>query len=83
MIKRYDWKPEFGIVERREGPYVMYSDHIAALAPLEEVRREKRAADQIVGQIEELFPNWKSYRDLVDCITSELHELRKHAEGRK
>lgn len=38
-------------------------------------------ADQIVGQIEELFPNWRSYRDLVDCITCELHELRKRAEG--
>jgi len=39
-------------------------------------------ADQIIGQIEELFPNWRSYRDLVDCITCELHELRKRAEGR-
>lgn len=39
-------------------------------------------ADQIIGQIEDLFPNWRSYRDLVDCITCELHELRKRAEGR-
>lgn len=39
-------------------------------------------ADQIIGQIEELFPNWRSYRDLVDCITCELHELRQRAEGR-
>lgn len=38
-------------------------------------------ADQIIGQIEELFPNWRSYRDLVDCITCELHELRQRAEG--
>lgn len=38
-------------------------------------------ADQIIIQIEELFPNWRSYRDLVDCITCELHELRKRAEG--
>jgi hypothetical protein len=38
-------------------------------------------ADQIIGQIEELFPNWRSYRDIVDCITCELHELRKRAEG--
>jgi hypothetical protein len=40
-------------------------------------------ADQIIGQIEELFPNWRSYRDLVDCITCELHELRKRAEGQQ
>lgn len=39
-------------------------------------------ADQVIGQIEELFPNWRSYRDLVDCITCELHELRQRAEGR-
>lgn len=39
-------------------------------------------ADQIIGQIEELFPNWRSYRDLVDCITCELHELHERAEGR-
>jgi hypothetical protein len=34
-------------------------------------------ADQIISQIEDLFPNWRSYRDLVDCITCEMHELRK------
>lgn len=39
-------------------------------------------ADQIIGQIEELFPNWRSYRDLVDCITCELHELRQRAGER-
>lgn len=38
-------------------------------------------ADQIIGQIEELFPNWRAYRDLVDCITCELHELRQRAEA--
>ncbi|TRB00434.1 MULTISPECIES: hypothetical protein [Rhizobium/Agrobacterium group] len=39
------------------------------------------AADQIIGQIEEIFPNWPKYRDLVDCIICELHELRQRAEG--
>jgi hypothetical protein len=39
-------------------------------------------ADQIISQIEELFPNWRAYRDLVDCITCELHELRQRAEGK-
>ncbi len=39
------------------------------------------AADQIIGQIEEIFPNWPKYRDLIDCIICELHELRQRAEG--
>jgi hypothetical protein len=29
-------------------------------------------ADQIIGQIEERFPNWRSYRDLIDCIDCTL-----------
>lgn len=33
-------------------------------------------ADQIIGQIEDRFPNWKSYRDLIDCIDCTLHALR-------
>ncbi|WP_454629430.1 hypothetical protein [Bradyrhizobium cenepequi] len=33
-------------------------------------------ADSIIGQIEERFPNWRSYRDLVDCIDCTLHDLR-------
>ena len=36
-------------------------------------------ADQIISQIEQLFPNWRSYRDLVDCIECTLHDLRKDA----
>jgi hypothetical protein len=33
-------------------------------------------ADEMIGQIEERFPNWRSYRDLVDCIDVTLHRLR-------
>lgn len=33
-------------------------------------------ADQIIGQIEARFPDWKSFRDLVDCIDVTLHRLR-------
>ncbi|NGO50478.1 hypothetical protein [Allomesorhizobium camelthorni] len=36
-------------------------------------------ADQIIGQIEERFPNWRSYRDLIDCIDCTLHDLRDSA----
>lgn len=33
-------------------------------------------ADEIIGQIEERFPDWKGFRDLVDCIDVTLHRLR-------
>lgn len=33
-------------------------------------------ADEMIGQIEQRFPNWKSYRDLVDCIDVTLYNLR-------
>ncbi|SDL08047.1 hypothetical protein SAMN05428953_12671 [Mesorhizobium muleiense] len=38
------------------------------------------SADQIIGQIEERFPNWRSYRDLIDCIDCTLAELRRVKE---
>jgi len=41
--------------------------------------RSRGPADQIIAQIEALFPNWQSYRDLVDCIECTLHRLK--AEG--
>ncbi|MVB00109.1 hypothetical protein GN330_22950 [Nitratireductor sp. CAU 1489] len=39
----------------------------------------ERAAvsDQIIGQIEDRFPNWRSYRDLLDCIDCTMAELRR------
>lgn len=33
-------------------------------------------ADEIIGQIEERFPDWRGFRDLVDCIDVTLHRLR-------
>lgn len=33
-------------------------------------------ADKIIGQIEERFPDWKGFRDLIDCIDVTLHRLR-------
>jgi hypothetical protein len=42
-------------------------------------------ADQIISQIETLFPDWRSYTDIVDCIECTLqrmqHEPRKMAGG--
>lgn len=38
-------------------------------------------ADQIIAQIENLFPDWRSYRDLVDCIECTLHALKGAARG--
>jgi len=38
-------------------------------------------ADQIIGQIEERFSNWRSYRDLIDCIDCTLHQLRAQPQG--
>jgi hypothetical protein len=39
-------------------------------------RGEEAVADQIIGQIEERFPDWKGFRDLIDCIDVTLHRLR-------
>lgn len=33
-------------------------------------------ADAMIAQIEERFPDWRSFRDLIDCIDVTLHELR-------
>lgn len=33
-------------------------------------------ADEVIDEIEKRFPNWKSFRNLVDCIDCTLHELR-------
>lgn len=38
--------------------------------------RPDHPADAMIAQIEERFPDWRSFRDLVDCIDVTLHELR-------
>lgn len=40
----------------------------------------KSPADEIIGQIEERFPNWRGFRDLVDCIDCTLHDLRSRID---
>ncbi|CAM5397985.1 hypothetical protein AFEL58S_01990 [Afipia felis] len=50
---------------------------IAALsADLEKVQCELDTANQMVGEVEQRFPNWQSFRDLIDCIDVTLHQLR-------
>jgi transcription elongation factor Elf1 len=39
----------------------------------------ENVADRIIGEIEARFPNWQSYRDLIDCIDCTLHELRRQS----
>ena len=51
-------------------------DRDLIVTALRSLPREAATADQIVGQIEERFPNWKSYCDLIDCIDCTLHDLR-------
>lgn len=55
-----------------------YAASIRALSTTKPAQGDGEAvADQIIGQIEDRFPNWRSYRDLIDCIDCTLHELRK------
>ncbi len=37
-----------------------------------------RGANLTIAEIEKRFPNWESFRDLVDCIDCTLHDLRSH-----
>lgn len=48
----------------------------AAPQPLAPAQGSPNPADEIIGQIEERFPDWKGFRDLVDCIDVTLHRLR-------
>lgn len=50
------------------------ADFIARLAAKP---ADEGMAHQIIGDIEKRFPDWKSYRDLVDCIDCTLHALRR------
>lgn len=51
---------------------------MAAASGLVTAAGEGAVADQIIGQIEERFPNWRSFRDLIDCIDVTLHQLRSY-----
>jgi hypothetical protein len=68
-------------IAERYGADPWIARDIRALAsPVIASGEEKTAiADQIIGQIEALFPDWRAYRDLIDCIECTLHRLR--AEG--
>lgn len=55
----------------------------ALSAQVQDVAERPSAADQIIGQIEEHFPNWRSYRDLIDCIVCTLHDLRAAAPAKQ
>jgi len=37
------------------------------------------AADAMISEIEKRFPNWQSFRDLLDCIDCTLHDLRRYS----
>lgn len=73
-------------VTNPEGPY---KDWAPAQDPAEIItdlfedlrvaREELSMAEQMVGDIEERFPNWRSFRDLIDCIDVTLHQLRNDA----
>lgn len=35
--------------------------------------------EKLIAEIEERFPNWRSYRDIIDCIDVTLADLRRFA----
>lgn len=39
-------------------------------------------AHSVIGEIEKRFPNWRGFRDLIDCIDCTLHELRSQSPAR-
>ena len=56
-------------------------EEVAALsADLEKVQCELDSANNMVSEIEERFPDWRSFRDLIDCIDVTLHQLRNDAK---
>lgn len=41
--------------------------------PNQKVPSSQKIANEIISEIEERFPDWQSYRDLIDCIDCTLH----------
>lgn len=65
----------------RDNAEEIYSTLLSAAPPppaavQEMVAVKAHPADQIIGQIEGLFPDWRNYRDIVDCIECTLHRMR-------
>jgi hypothetical protein len=63
------------ILAKPHGPREMIAADLNAPPSQREIELEEKAAvqEQIIGQIEERFPDWRSYRDLIDCIDCTLH----------
>lgn len=68
-------------INRRVGADQKFSETEAAVIEfalrLAAKPADEGEADKMIGEIEKRFPNWKSYRDLVDCIDCTLHALRR------
>lgn len=58
------------------------ADHTDTMGSVSPYPLSRVPADQIISQIETLFPDWRSYRDLVDCIECTLHRLKEDSHVR-
>lgn len=56
----------------------LYNRLEESLACHRQAMAEAKAATAIIEQIEALFPNWRAYRDLVDCVDSTLPMIAPH-----
>ncbi len=70
-----DWSPAESPVEIVGDLYDRLEE---SLACHQQAIEEAKAATAIIEQIEALFPNWRAYRDLVDCIDSTLPLIAPH-----
>ena len=56
----------------------LYNRLEESLACHRQAMDEAKAATAIIEQIEAIFPNWRSYRDLVDCVDNMLPLIAPH-----
>ena len=56
---------------------LLYTHPPAPAVGAEDVARRLKQAEQLLSEVEERFPDWKSFRDLTDCIDVTLHNLRR------
>lgn len=47
---------------------------------IEALKERVKQAEKMISEIEERFPNWTAYRDLLDCIDCEIHRLKAEAQ---